>query len=262
MVEEKIDVDKSLRDIENFLRNNIMYILKNQYGNDWEKHLGVTDERLEVWNNRMLEERKRLKGQSIENRKIYYSDFYDLKTIIIKNWNIFKECFGERKIIEHQLSQLESFRNPNAHNRDLLDYQQHLLVGYVGDIKNGIMKYRGELEKKSTFFPEYESLNINGVIYKEQWAHLKEIFRPGDQIEITVYVTSPNTQKLYYKIVNNSNEKNIDWTEKNHFTIFVDDSKFGRVEKFIYFKSDASYHLHNASGYDGLIPITYMVVPN
>ena len=27
MVEEKIDVDKSLRDIENFLRNNIMYIL-------------------------------------------------------------------------------------------------------------------------------------------------------------------------------------------------------------------------------------------
>ena len=121
MVEEKIDVDKSLRDIENFLRNNIMYILKNKYGSNWEKHLGVTEERLEVWNNRMIEEGKRLKGQAIENRKIYYSDFYDFKTIINKNWDIFKKCFEEKKIIEHQLSQLESFRNPNAHNRDLLD---------------------------------------------------------------------------------------------------------------------------------------------
>lgn len=259
MVEEKIDVDKSLRDIENFLRNNTMYILKNQYGNDWKKHLGVTKERLEVWNSRMLEEGKRLKGQSIENRKIYYSDFYDLKTIIIKNWDIFKKCFDEKKIIEHQLSQLESFRNPNAHNRDLLDYQKHLLVGYIGNIKNGIMKFRGDIEKKSTYFPEYESLNINGKIYKNSWAHLEEIFRDGDEIEITIYVTSPNTQKIFYKMDNHFGKKNENWTEKNHFKIEIDNTKLGKNEKIIYFKSDADYHMNGE--WDGLVTISYTVVP-
>ena len=259
MVEEKIDVDKSLRDIENFLRNNIMYILKNQYGNDWEKHLGVTEERLEVWNNRMLEEGKRLKGQSIENRKIYYSDFYDLKTIIIKNWDIFKNCFGEKKIIEHQLSQLESFRNPNAHNRDLLDYQKHLLVGYIGDIKNGIMKFRGDIEKKSTYFPEYDSININGKIYKNESAHLKELFRYGDEIEISVYIIAPNTQKLLYKLSDGYCVSKGEWTSSNHFKIKIEDKQYGKINKTLYYKSDAEYHLYK--DYDGLITITYTVVP-
>lgn len=259
--EKNIDVNEAMRDIENFLRNNIMYILKNKYDNDWEKHLGVSDERLAIWTSRKEEEKKRLNNQSIENRIIYYSDFYDLKTIIVKNWDIFKDCFKERKIIEHQLSQLESFRNPNAHNRDILEHQKHLLIGYIGEIKNAIMNFKGSIEKKSTYFPEYESLNINGKTYKNPWANLKGIFRPGDEIEIYVYATAPNTQKILYKLVNNSELNSGEWEEKNHFKIIIDDKKIGNVKKTIMFKSDADYHLNNDYGFDGLIPITYTVVP-
>ena len=75
MVKEDINVDSVLRDIENFLRNNIMFILKNKYGSDWEKYLGVSEERLSQWKDRMSIERKRLKGNVVENRLIYYSDF-------------------------------------------------------------------------------------------------------------------------------------------------------------------------------------------
>ena len=53
--EKNIDVNEAMRDIENFLRNNIMYILKNKYDNDWEKHLGVSDERLAIWTSRKEE---------------------------------------------------------------------------------------------------------------------------------------------------------------------------------------------------------------
>lgn len=261
IVEKNIVVNEALRDIENFLRKNIMYILKNKYDNDWEKHLGVSDERLAIWASRKAEEKKRLNNQSIENRIIYYSDFYDLKTIIVKNWNIFKDCFKDKKIIEHQLSQLESFRNPNAHNRDILDHQKHLLIGYVGEIKNAIMNFRGSIEKKSTYFPEYESLNINGKIYKNSWAHLEDIFRSGDEIEIYIYVIAPNTQKILYKLVDDSELSSGKWVEENHFKIVIDDKKIGEVAKTIMFKSDADYHLDNDYGFDGLIPITYTVVP-
>lgn len=258
MNSDKIDINKALEDIENFLRKNIMYILKNKYGNDWEKHLGVSSERLAKWEERAEEEKKRLNGNVIENRKIFYSDFFDLKTIIINNWEIFNNCFENKKILEYQLSQLESFRNPNAHNRDLLDYQKHLLIGYIGEIKLGIMKYRGNIEKQSTFFPEYDSLNINGIKYTNVMISLKQIYRPGDQIDIAAYVTAPNTQKLYYCIIINKHSSPKEWTDSNKFKIQVDNKKIGRNNINIYYKSDATYHLHE--GWDGIISITYTVL--
>lgn len=43
-----IDVNSELRDIENFLRDNIMFILKNKYESDWENKIGVSEERIKV----------------------------------------------------------------------------------------------------------------------------------------------------------------------------------------------------------------------
>ena len=257
---QELNISDELRNLENFLRDNIMYILKNKYKDEWEEHLGVTQDRLDEWNKRYMEERRRLKGQVIENRLIYYSDFYDLKTIISHNWDLFKECFDKKSIMEYQLTQLESFRNPNAHNRDLLDYQKHLLIGYSGEIKNGIMKFRGDLDMISTFFPEFESLNINGEVCK--YGHLKTIFRIGDTIEITIYVSSPNTCKLYYALCNSGEPPKDNWVESNHFSILIDGSEYGNIYKYIYFKSDSDYHMNDKLGYDGLIPISYTVVPN
>lgn len=257
IIDKTINVDEALRDIENFMRNNIVYILRNKYGEKWEEHLGVTSERIDEWKKRMEEEQKRLRGNVIENRLLYYSDFYDLKTIILKNWDLFKNCFSNQTIIKNQLSQLEGFRNPNAHNRDLFEYQKHLLIGYIGEIKNGIMKYRGNLDNKSTFFPECESLNINGIIYNENWAHLDELFRPGDQLTVTIYVTSPNTQKVYYCIQNNDIKK-FKWSESNTFQIQIDNHHLGNNTLYVFYKSNSSYHLQ--SNWDGVATISYTVV--
>ena len=95
-----IDVNSELRDIENFLRDNIMFILKNKYESDWENKIGVSEERIKVQENRRVEEQKRLNGNEIDNRLLYYSDFYDLKTIIDKNWDIFKSIFKDKKEID------------------------------------------------------------------------------------------------------------------------------------------------------------------
>lgn len=256
MLDKSLNTNDALREIENFLRDNIMFILKNMYDEDWINHLGVSEERFDEWKNRQDIERKRLKGSVVENRILYYADFYDLKTIITKNWDIFKNCFNDKKIIEYQLSQLESFRNPNAHNRDLLDYQKHLLLGYIGEIKNGIMNYRGNVEKKSTYFPELHSVNINGKNYKYMMIILPEMYRAGELLEVTVYTTVPNTKKMYYKL-----EKS-EWTEENHFQILIDDTQYGSVKKTIFYKSDADYHLISQLKCDGFVEITYTVVPN
>lgn len=48
---DKIEVDCNsyLRDIENVLRTNIQFILKDKYGDSWEEHLGVSKDRIKKW---------------------------------------------------------------------------------------------------------------------------------------------------------------------------------------------------------------------
>ena len=60
---------------------------------------------------------------------------------------------------------------------------------------------------------------------------------------------------MYYKL-----EKS-EWTEENHFLISIDDTQYGSVSKRILYKSDADYHMYSQLECDGLVEITYTVVP-
>lgn len=258
-----IDVNSELRDIENFLRDNIMFILKNKYESDWENKIGVSEERIKVQENRRVEEQKRLNGNEIDNRLLYYSDFYDLKTIIDKNWDIFKIIFKDKKEIDYQLEQLESYRNPNAHHRDLLDHQKCLLVGLAGEIKTQILAYRGNLEKVDTFFPKIESIIVNRENFSSTLIRLKSTYHIGDIIQIIVYVSSPPDQKIKYCISKPKNENVCNWQDSNVFLIKIDDEDdIGDNSLIIKIKSDQDYHRCNyQSVFDDRASISYVVLP-
>ena len=258
-----ININSELRDIENFLRDNITFILKNKYGNAWENNLGVSEERINIWKERKIEEKKRLNGNEIENRLLYYSDFYDLKTIIDKNWDIFKDIFKIKSEIDYQLEQLESYRNPNAHHRDLLDYQKCLLVGLVGEIKTQILAYRGNLEKVETFFPKIESIIVNRESFSTNLVRLKTTYHIGDTIQIIVYVSSPPNQKIQYCISKPINEDECNWQNSNSFLIKIDEADvIGDNSLIIKIKSDQKYHKCNyRSVFDDRASISYVVLP-
>ncbi len=76
-----------IQEYENVIRQIILSIL----GNDDSADFGITDDRLKKWEEKREIEKKKYGGVLTENRLIYYSDFYDLKTIIEKNWNLFKK---------------------------------------------------------------------------------------------------------------------------------------------------------------------------
>ena len=78
---DKIEVDCNfyLRDIENVLRTNIQFILKDKYGDSWEKHLGVSKDRIKKWEERKEEERNRLNG------KVIYEGDLELNFIFTDN---------------------------------------------------------------------------------------------------------------------------------------------------------------------------------
>src|ERR1035437_2566992 len=93
-----LEVNQALKDIENSLRDFIGAILHQSFGDDWIAKCGVTDERIQQWKQRQEEELKRQKTGAAEARLIYYADFYDLPTILRKNWSgEFSEAFGDIK---------------------------------------------------------------------------------------------------------------------------------------------------------------------
>ena len=69
----------------------------------------------------------------MEERLIYYADFYDLKTILKKNWDTsFADALGDWKTFDVWLTELEKLRDPDAHRRELLPHQKSLIIGISG----------------------------------------------------------------------------------------------------------------------------------
>src|SRR6266536_3397353 len=81
-----MDVTQALKDTENSLRDFIALSLRVAFGENWIEKCGVSQERLDRWKSRKDEEAKRQESGVVEERLLYYADFYDLKTILQKNW--------------------------------------------------------------------------------------------------------------------------------------------------------------------------------
>jgi len=131
-----------LRLTENVLRGLIQDVLRETYGTEWSGHLGVTAERIAGWEERRDAEGKRRSGAVIEERILWYSNFTDLFTMIRKNWDLFKECFGDLKKVEMYLQRLAEIRDPGAHSRALLPFENALIEGLTGELRQQVTLYR------------------------------------------------------------------------------------------------------------------------
>src|SRR6266487_2614817 len=151
------DITQALKDTENSLRDFIAVILEKEIGPEWMKKCGVGEDRLKKWEERKAAEVKRQSGGAVEPRLIYYADFYDIKTILKKNWNRFADALGDWKTMEIYLAELEALRDPDAHRRELLPHQKSLAAGIAGEIRTRLIRYRSKLETKEDYFPRIES---------------------------------------------------------------------------------------------------------
>src|SRR5690606_10696484 len=150
-----MDITQTLKNTENDLRDLISFQLKIKFGIDWPNKCGLSPERITKWFERQNEEKKRI-GIN-DTRIIYYADFYDLKTIISKNWEkCFKDVFNDKKQFELFYSILEEFRNPDAHRRELLPYQKNLAIGISGEIRSQITSFFSKMDTGESYYPRIE----------------------------------------------------------------------------------------------------------
>jgi hypothetical protein len=252
---------QALKDVENSLRDFISVLLPEKLGQEWLSKCGISPERVTKWEEKRDTERKKLHSGITEDRIIYFSDFYDLGNIVSKNWEkIFQPVFIDKKVFEVFINQLETYRNTQAHARELLTFQKYLILGISGHIRNRIVAYRSKMETSQDIFPRFESVRDN---YGNTWDPTKPkfirpdtILHPGDVLEFTMTASDPEGLPLNYKIEFNETP----WSRENSLKINISEAHIADDRAFlVVVASDRDYHAENS--YDDIIRFFYKVYP-
>ncbi len=261
-----MDATQALKDTENSLRDFIAFILSGRFGSDWEQKCGVTEDRLNKWKERKESEKKRQESGARDERLIYYADFYDLKTILKKHWNLFSSALGDVKTFEVWLSELEKLRDPDAHRRELLPHQKSLILGVSGEIRTKIARYRSSKESTDSYYPRIEfvadNLGNSWKLGRDRWVDTGMKLRPGDVLEYVVTASDPLEEPLQFQCTFEQGRygHSDKWTSENSFTFEVTEKYVGKLFfASISIRSSRNFHAHR--NYDDLVKFTYEVLP-
>lgn len=246
-----IDVNRELKMLENSLRDIIIFSLNIKYGNNWIDHLKITEERKNIWKEKMEAETKRLNGILIDNRLIYYSDFYDIETIIKNHWeDVFKEVFFDKKQIEVLLDIISTYRITIAHNRELLEHQKNLLVGASGMIRHMITEFKADRDNEKSYYPRFQNVIINDTDIADVRGSIKlyeKNYHVDDEIEVIVNVSTPPDVEVTYAIAMNNKEyfefNDRDFSSSNRKKFKLTKKDIPRTEIHVAVKSNQDYHL-------------------
>ena len=226
----------------------------------------VTPDRIRKWQERKSEEEKRQKFGVVEERIIYYADFYDLKTILKKHWEgDFSQALGDWRTMELWLDELGRLRDPDAHRRELLPHQKHLALGISGEIRTRLVRYRSKQEAIEDYFPRIESARDSfGNIWTLEGSFGEPVFtntilRPDDTVEFVITASDPLGEEIEYGIERRRMSKEI-WQKSNLFSIIVIEDNISKnfVVSF-YIRSFRKFHAYRY--YDDSISFYYTVLP-
>ena len=259
-----MDVTQALKDTENLLRDFIVLVLQKSLGESWLNTCGVSEERINKWKERKTIEEKRQMSGVVEERLIYYADFYDLETILKKHWSgEFSKALGDWKTMEVWLSELEKLRDPDAHRRELLPHQKHLILGISGEIRTRLIRYRSKQETSEDYYPRIESARDSlGNIYtfgQTAFIFTKMCLRIGDVVEFVVTASDPLGANLQYGLsVSLVNEDN--WQDSNVMALTIEKKNVRKdFTVSLCVRSPREYHANGH--YDDSVCFRYEVLP-
>jgi len=263
-----MEISESLKSTENSLRNLFNFVLSKKFGVEWYQSCGVSEERVSQWDERRLTDEKKFRHS--DPRLIYYADFYDLKTILKKNWsNGFSEVFGKLKEIEVLLDLLDDIRNPEAHRRELLPYHKHLAIGISGKIKSDITGYFSKMETGDSFYPRLECVQDNlGNTWSAGESKTKLtgcLLRPGDYLQYKASATDPVGDFLEYRFSAKGIEDKGEWIDNGEFELTIQNSQVGKnMWVCVEVRSPREFHALNdfgGGGFDDSVIFAYEVLP-
>ncbi|MGK4596568.1 hypothetical protein [Amycolatopsis sp. w19] len=148
--------NRALKSIEVALR----LAIRSTLGENWLNANGAPEQpKLE---DRRSEEQRRRDGTHVSDDLLNYTEMYHLTGLIEKNWEAFKPVLGDKQRTTAFFGVVNDVRNSIAHSRDLVFFEEQLLSGIAGQLRNQISIYRSRLHNPSAqYYPLIEEIRDN-----------------------------------------------------------------------------------------------------
>ncbi|MDP2008906.1 MAG: Swt1 family HEPN domain-containing protein [Phenylobacterium sp.] len=122
-----------LHAFENEVRSLIRDTLDEKVGTGWWETVSVPPKVKKMAESRQDTATKDSWLEGAKGDRLEFVDFGDLSSIIVQNWECFKEIIPSQEWIKQRMNELEKSRNFVAHNRMLLPTEFQRIYMYVSD---------------------------------------------------------------------------------------------------------------------------------
>jgi len=250
---------------ETVLRDLAEELLREAHDDDWLAKSGLTEERIEKLHEGRDEERRRREGGKVSERLIHYAQFWDLETIFVKNWELFKDCFGDQKELRFHLRRLGTYRNPEAHSRDLLPFEEHLVMGITGEIRNKVTIFRSSRQDEPEHFPRIESAkdsfgNVPSGDVGDLSVDTDLTLRPGDRVTFDLRAWDPHGRSWTWTVAYDLQGHSGFEIEGDRIVWNVGEEHIReRAQLIIFLVGSGPYHRHGTV--DDRVSFWYRVLP-
>ncbi|WP_146079068.1 hypothetical protein [Pseudoclavibacter sp. RFBA6] len=141
-----------------------------------------------------------------------YSEFYELITILSKDWEPVSGALGKKSSTLPLLETFERLRNTVGHSRQLLPFEEELLSGIAGLIRNRVVINLSTSDPVGEYYPRIESVRdgfgnsiepMSADVRDVELAGIKDtglVVRPGDVVHFTCVGVDPQGRKLNWEV--------------------------------------------------------------
>ncbi|MFG2651181.1 hypothetical protein [Streptomyces sp. NPDC048436] len=266
----------ALATCEQALRDLITTVLTTQIGKDWISQV-FTAEKLEKLRQIREEEtgRRTRRGTSFApGNELAYAQFFDVIGILKKHWEHFKPALGDQIETLGLLKRFEAMRNSVAHSRELLPFEEELLSGIAGEIRNKVTIYMSSRDPVGTYFARIDSVTDsfgNCISNLPQdpmehgaWLRTGLVLHPGDTVTFQCRGTDPQDRELTWWMLPNyeaesprrsGRDVELTWKVSDHDVA-------ARCDVHLYMRSSGMHHRVNGMApFDHCASFVYTVLP-
>jgi hypothetical protein len=195
-----VEPTEAINLVEQLLRDLVRIVL----GDNWKTQRVINLADLE---RKRTEDVSKRRGSIVSDDLLAYTEFYQLKAIILDNWNAFAPALGKQKYISVYLDRLEGFRNPAMHSRTLLPFERHLVEGIVGELRNLMTIYRSTKGPDMEYYPRIELVRDSfGRTWTEKDSSPTQQpirLQVGQVVEFECHGEDPQGRELTWRLTRN-----------------------------------------------------------
>lgn len=265
---------EALEVIERALRQLYESAFSDAYGTDWLERVSTPEQRADWAEKRATEARRREpRGvATVSTHLLDYAEFYQLVAIADRHWAALAAALGDKRDTLALIRRFDQLRNTVAHNRTLLPFEEDLLSGIAGEIRNRVTIAVSQNEPDEDYWARVDFVRdsfgneIDGIqtlATENPSAGTGLVLRVGDTVSFTCSASHPQGRKIRWTLTPWPGHESAQTLTGNNvtFTWTVGTENVGAQSSVqIRMIGDTTHHRW-AMGYDALAIFYYRVLP-